>query len=212
MSDSVPKAPAYASESPRRDPIQELVSLLARLPGIGERTATRLAFHVLDDDSAYAGALARSLGSIHAVVKRCADCGNYGAETRCGVCTDPRRDASAVCVVARVPDLVAVERSGTFRGRYHVLHGLLAPLDGVGPDALSLEPLLARVRTGEVREVIVATPLSVEGEATALYVSRVLHDSKVRVSRIASGVPHGGELEFTDQVTLGRAFEGRRDI
>ncbi|MCA9601702.1 MAG: recombination protein RecR [Myxococcales bacterium] len=189
-----------------------MVNLFGRLPGIGERTATRLAFHVLDSDSAFARALGESLTSIHARVRRCVDCGNFGTDARCPICSDPRRDPHAICVVARVPDLVAIERSGTFRGRYHVLHGLLAPLDGVGPDALPLDALTERVKRDSVREVIVATPLSVEGEATALYVSRVLEGTGASVSRIASGVPHGGELEFTDQVTLGRAFEGRRAI
>ncbi len=194
------------------DPIAELVALLGRLPGVGERTATRLAFHVLGETPDYAHALGESLRSIHERVQRCEECGNYGAEARCTICSDARRDASIVCVVARVPDLVAIERAGSFRGRYHVLHGLLAPLDGVGPDALPLDALVRRARADGVREVIVATPLSVEGEATALYVAQVLRPLGVRVSRIASGVPHGGELEFTDQITLGRAFDGRRDL
>lgn len=194
------------------DPIAELVALLARLPGVGERTATRLAFFVLDAGREYGTALGDAVATIHARVRRCEDCGNYGAEVKCPVCKDPRRDTSIICVVARVPDLVAIERSGTYRGRYHVLHGLLAPLDGVGPDDLPLHALASRIERDGVTEVIVATPLSVEGEATALYVSQVLRERGVRVSRIASGVPHGGELEFTDQVTLGRAFEGRRTL
>jgi recombination protein RecR len=194
------------------DPIADLTELLARLPGIGERTATRLAFHVLGSEPEYAAALGESLSHIHERVVRCETCGNYGAEIRCAICRDPRRDSKVLCCVARVPDLVAIEKSGTFRGRYHVLHGLLAPLDGVGPDQLPLDALIARIEAEGVEEVVVATPLSVEGEATALYVSQVLRPKGVMVSRIASGVPHGGELEFTDQVTLGRAFEGRREI
>lgn len=194
------------------DPIQELVGLLARLPGIGERTAQRLAFHVLGAERDYAAALGESIARIHERVRRCELCGNYGAEERCAICRDQRRDSTVVCAVARVPDLVAIERSGSFRGRYHVLHGLLAPLDGIGPDQLPLDGLLARIEGEGIREVVVATPLSVEGEATAMYVSQVLRPHGVKVSRIASGVPHGGELEFTDQVTLGRAFEGRREI
>lgn len=192
------------------DPIGELVSLLARLPGVGERTATRLAFHVLGADPLYAKALGKSLAEIHVRVKKCAICGNYGAEKTCAICLDPKRDETILCVVARVPDLVAIERSGSYRGRYHVLHGLLAPLDGVGPEDLPLDALEARC--AGVKEVVVATPLSVEGEATALYVAEVLKAKKIEVSRIASGVPHGGELEFTDQVTLGRAFEGRKRL
>jgi len=194
------------------DPIEELVALFARLPGIGERTATRLAFHVLAAEREYAVALGESIATIHDRVRRCRICGNYGAEEVCTLCRDVRREGHVVCVVARVPDLVAIERSGTFRGRYHVLHGLLAPLDGIGPAELPLEDLVARIESEGIDEIVVATPLSVEGEATALYVSQVLRPHGVRVSRIASGVPHGGELEFTDQVTLGRAFEGRRDI
>ena len=197
---------------PAPDPIAELVALLARLPGVGERTATRLAFHILGNESSYATALGQGLSEIHARVRRCELCGNYGAENHCRICQDPRRDEALICVVARVPDLVAIERSGTFRGRYHVLHGLLAPLDGVGPGQLPLDALLTRCRDQEVQEVIVATPLNVEGEATALYVAQVLKGLAIEVSRIASGVPHGGELEFTDQVTLGRALDGRKAL
>lgn len=193
------------------DPIGELISLLGRLPGIGERTATRLAFHVLGGDPLYADALGTSLREIHQRIVRCESCGNFSADTRCPICQDPRRNEKVVCVVARVPDLVALERSHSFRGRYHVLHGLLAPLDGIGPDDLPLDGLVRRAEEG-VEEVIVATPLSVEGEATALYVAEVLKPLGVKVSRIASGVPHGGELEFTDQVTLGRALDGRKQL
>lgn len=194
------------------DPIATLISLLSRLPGVGERTAARLAFHVLEGDAQYAQALGESLGTIHDRVTRCERCGNYGAHERCAICEDPRRDDSLICVVAKVPDLIALEALGSFRGRYHVLHGLLAPLDGFGPDQLPLDALERRIERDGVKEVIVATPLSVEGEATALYVADVLRDSDVRVTRIAAGVPHGGELEFTDQVTLGRALEDRRSV
>ncbi|MDQ3037647.1 MAG: recombination mediator RecR [Myxococcota bacterium] len=194
------------------DPIAELVSLLGRLPGIGERTATRLAHHVLASDRQYAAALGASIAQIHSRVRRCERCGNWATEPLCRICADPRREATVLCIVARVPDLAAIEKSGTFRGRYHVLHALLAPLDGIGPDAIDLERLLARVKDEEVREIVVATPLSVEGEATALYLAQALKPIGVRVSRIASGLPHGGELEFADQITLGRAFDGRRDL
>ncbi len=194
------------------DPIAELVKLLARLPGVGERTAMRLAFHLLAGDAEYAKALGAAVATIHERVVRCETCGNYGAEKTCAVCSDPRRDASVVCVVARVPDLYAIERSAMFRGRYHVLHGLLAPLEGVGPSDLPLDVLVRRVEEDGVREVIVATPLSVEGEATALYIAQVLRPSGIKLSRIASGIPHGGELELTDQVTLGRALDGRKDL
>ncbi|MCA9529635.1 MAG: recombination protein RecR [Myxococcales bacterium] len=194
------------------DPIANLVTLFARLPGVGERTATRLAFFVLGAEREYALALGDALTHIHERVRRCERCNNYGAEAICAICADPRRDALTLCVVARVPDLVAIERSGTFRGRYHVLHGLLAPLEGIGPAELPLDALVDRVRAEGVAEIIVATPLSVEGEATALYIAEALAHTSVKVTRIASGVPHGGELEFTDQVTLGRALEGRRTL
>jgi recombination protein RecR len=140
------------------------------------------------------------------------DCGNFTADERCRICADPRRDPTLLCVVARVPDLVALERAGAYRGRYHVLHALLAPLDGMGADRLDVEMLADRVRAQGVREVVLATPLSVEGEATALYVAEALRGTGARVSRIASGIPHGGELEFADQVTLGRALDGRKDL
>jgi recombination protein RecR len=194
------------------DPIAELVRLLSRLPGIGERTATRLAHHVLAGDPAHAAALGEALAHIHERVRRCDECGNFCAGERCRICTDARRDDRILCVVARVPDLDAIEKSGSYRGRYHVLHGLLAPLDGVGPDELPLGALVERVRARGTQEVVAATPLSVEGEATALYLAQVLRPLGVRVSRIASGIPHGGELEYADQITVGRAFEGRREL
>lgn len=145
------------------DPIGELVALLSRLPGIGERTATRLAHHVLAGEPEYAVALGTSVARIHERVQKCERCGNFCAGPLCAICRDPKRDESVLCVVARVPDLSAIEKSGSFRGRYHVLHGLLAPLDGVGPDQLPLEALVARVKEHDVKEIVVATPLSVEG-------------------------------------------------
>jgi len=193
-------------------PIQELVTLLARLPGIGERTATRLAFHVLSLDVGYARALGRVLSELHERVTRCELCGNFGSGARCNVCSDARRDPHVLCVVARVQDLIAIERTARFRGRYHVLHALLAPLDGIGPDKLPLQALIDRIGREGIDEVIIATPLSVDGEATSMYLAQALRATGVRTTRIASGVPHGGDLEFTDQITLGRAFEGRRDL
>jgi recombination protein RecR len=194
------------------DPITSLIALLSRLPGVGQRTAARLVFHVLEGDPQYAQALGQALTRIHEEVVRCELCGNYGAEARCAVCQDPRRDETVICVVAKVPDLIALESLGSFRGRYHVLHGLLAPLDGLGPEQLPLDGLRRRIADEGVKEVIIATPLNVEGEATALYVADSLASMSVEVSRIAAGVPHGGELEFTDQVTLGRALEDRRSV
>lgn len=194
------------------NPISDLVELLARLPGIGERTATRLAYQLLASPVEYAHALGDAVAGIHARVRRCAICGDYTGGETCTICSDPRRDSHLVCLVGRPQDVAAVERGGSFRGRYHVLHALLSPLDGVGPDALRLSPLVERIRRDAVTEVILATPLSVEGEATALFVAQELKPLGVRCSRIASGLPHGGEIEFTDQITLARALEGRRTV
>lgn len=193
-------------------PIAELVQLLARLPGVGERTAMRLAFHILSSEPSYAGSLGHALSALHERVHRCELCGNFGERARCEICLDPRRDPRIVCVVARVQDLIAIERTGNFRGRYHVLHALLAPLDGIGPDRLPIQALIDRIGNDGIEEIIVATPLSVDGEATSMYLAQALRPVGVRVTRIASGVPHGGDLEFTDQITLGRAFDGRRDL
>jgi recombination protein RecR len=194
------------------DAIAELVQLLARLPGIGERSAARLAYHVLGASAEYAKALGEALGELHSRIRRCTRCRNYTERELCRVCADNARDTSLLCVVARPQDVAALERSAMFRGRYYVLHGLLSPLDGVGPDALDTAALLERVRADGVQEVIIATPLSVEGEATALYLAQELRASGVRCTRIASGLPHGGELEYTDQVTLTRALDGRREL
>lgn len=194
------------------DPITTLVALLARLPGIGERTATRLAFHVLNSEPGYAAGLADTLATLHERVKRCDICGNFGPTARCAICRDTSRQAHLLCVVARVQDLMAIERTGGFRGRYHVLHALLAPLEGLGPEQLPVGQLVDRIAQEQITEVIVATPLSVDGEATSMYLAQMLKPHGVHVTRIASGVPHGGELEFTDQITLGRAFEGRRPL
>lgn len=195
-----------------QDPIAELIALLARLPGIGERTAARLAYHVLGSEPEYAQQLGRALTELHGKIRRCERCRNYAVQPLCAICADARRDAGLLCVVARPPDVAALERGHGYRGTYYVLHALLSPLDGVGPDALQLAGLIARVQQSTVREVIIATPLSVEGEATALYIAQELRALNVPCSRIASGLPHGGELEFSDQVTLARALEGRRTL
>jgi recombination protein RecR len=194
------------------DPIAELMGLLARLPGIGERTALRLAYHVLGAQPDYARALSDCLRDLHSRVRRCDRCRNYTTEALCRVCQDTHRDPSLLCVVARPQDLAALERSNVFRGRYYVLHGMLSPLDGMGPETIEIAPLERLVREDGVAEVIIATPLSVEGEATALFVAQELRPLGVKTTRIASGLPHGGELEYTDQVTLGRALDGRRDL
>ena len=192
--------------------------LLERLPGVGERTAARYVLHLLGEDPRLAVAIGEALVALHDRVKACTRCGNLAeveagpAEPLCDVCADPRRDGAILCVVARVQDLAAIERSGAMRGRYFVLGKLVSPLEGVGPDDLPLDRLRARLCDDGVREVILATPPSVDGEATALLLGRELAAAGVRVTRIASGVPHGSELEYADQVTLGRAIAGRRGV
>lgn len=191
--------------------LQKLQRLLGRLPGVGERTAQRLAFFLLRAPSDYVTALGQAITEIQARVRPCTVCGNFTEADPCAICTDDRRDAALLCVVGSVQDLLAVERTGRFRGRFHVLGALLAPLDGVGPEQLALEPLVVRIDAG-VKEVVLATPPTIEGEATALYLAQLLRGKDVRVTRIASGVQYGGDLEYADQVTLGRALDGRRDV
>ena len=197
------------------DPIARLTILFARLPGVGEKTAQRLAFHVLKSPPDYARDLAAALLALEADVRLCSVCCNLTAQDPCPMCKDPQRDARAICVVESVPDLLAVERTREFRGRYHVLHGALSPLDGIGPDQLKLRELLVRLhpKAGEpqVEEVIVATDPTVEGEATALYIHRLVKPLGIRVTRIAQGVPSGSDLEYADQTTLARALQGRRE-
>ena len=193
------------------DPIARLTVLFAKLPGVGDKTAQRLAFHVLKSPPEYAQDLAAALIALRLEVKLCSTCCNLTAQDPCPVCKDPQRDSRIICVVESVPDLLAVERTREFRGRYHVLHGALSPLDGVGPDQLKIKELLPRM-AGGVEEVIVATDPTVEGEATALYLTRLLKPLGVRVTRIAQGVPMGGDLEYADQVTLARALQGRREL
>jgi recombination protein RecR len=193
-----------------QDPIARLTVLFAKLPGVGEKTAQRLAFHVLKSPPEYARDLADALLALRQEVRLCSACCNLTAQDPCPICADSQRDAKVICVVESVPDLLAVERTREFRGRYHVLHGALSPLDGVGPDQLKIKELLQRL--AGVEEVIVATDPTVEGEATALYLTRLIKPLGVRVSRIAQGVPMGGDLEYADQVTLARALQGRRDL
>jgi len=193
------------------DPIRRLVLAFSRLPGIGEKTATRLTFFVLNADERVATDLAGALVEVRERVRLCSVCCNLTEQDPCRYCADPRRDDRLICVVESVPGLMAIERSGEFRGRYHVLHGVLAPLEGIGPDELHLRELVARLGSG-VEEVIVATNPSVEGEATAIYIQRLASPLGVRVTRIASGVAVGSDLEYADQVTLSRAIAGRREI
>jgi len=189
-----------------------LVQELMRLPGIGEKTAGRLAFHVLRADRSHAEALAAALLAVKDETRLCSVCFALTEADPCPICADPGRLADTICVVEEPADLIAVERAREFRGRYHVLHGTLAPLDGVGPDDLKIQPLLVRLRGGAVREVILATNPTAEGEATALYLAKLIKPLGLRVTRIAHGIPVGGDLEYADVVTLGRALEGRREM
>jgi len=193
-------------------PIGRLITLLGRLPGIGEKTAQRLAFHILRSPDEYPLELAEAIRAVSQEVTLCSICMNLTETEPCSVCADTRRDQALLCVVATVPDLLAVERTGEFRGRYHVLHGVIAPLEGIGPDDLKLTELLSRLHAGGVEEVIVATNPDVEGEATALYLHRLIAPLGITVSRIAQGMPMGGDIEYTDQATLGRALAGRRPL
>jgi recombination protein RecR len=195
------------------DPIRRLVQELARLPGIGEKTATRLAFHLIRTNHQQIRDLAQALLDATEKIRLCSVCMNMTEADPCAMCTDPRRDADTICVVATPSDLIAIDRGGHFRGRYHVLHGLLSPLEGIGPDDIRLAELVRRLgsagEAGGVREVIIATSPSVDGEATAMYIARTLKPLGVQVSRIATGLPVGGELEYSDQATIARALAGR---
>lgn len=194
------------------DPIARLTQLLARLPGIGERTAHRLTYYILRASPGYAKELSEAIGRVVREVRLCSRCCTLTPQDPCVVCSDGRRDARVLCVVESVQDLAAIERTREFKGGYHVLHGALSPLDGVGPEQLKVQELLARLHDGAVEEVILATNPTVEGEATALYLSRLLRPFGLRISRIAQGVPLGGDLEYADQVTLARALVGRREF
>ncbi len=189
-----------------------LIQQLTRLPGIGEKTASRLAFYVLRANRDYAQALAEALLAVKDETRLCSVCFALTEADPCPICTDPGRAPDAICVVEEPADLLAVERAHEFRGRYHVLHGTLAPLDGVGPEELKIQPLLVRLRDGAVREVILATNPTTEGEATALYLARLIKPLGLKVTRIAHGIPVGGDLEYVDVITVGRALEGRREM
>jgi recombination protein RecR len=207
------------------DPIRRLIQELARLPGIGEKTATRLAFHLIRSSHQQIHDLAQALLDATEKIRLCSVCMNMTEVDPCALCTDPRRDGDTICVVATPSDLIAIDRGGHFRGRYHVLHGLLSPLEGIGPDDIRLAELVRRLAAssgsgsgsgpgsagadGGVREVIVATSPSVDGEATAMFIARTLKPLGVQVSRIATGLPVGGELEYSDQATIARALAGR---
>lgn len=193
-------------------PVQDLIDAFRRLPGIGTRSAQRLAFHILRGATEDARVLADAIRSAKEKVSICAECFNVSEGERCVFCRDPRRDGSVLCVVEEPQDIIAIERTNEFRGRYHVLGGHISPMDGIGPDHLHIQGLVSRVERGEVKEIILCTNPTVEGEATAIYVANRLKDAPVRVTRIASGLPVGGDLEYADEVTLGRALTQRREL
>jgi recombination protein RecR len=192
--------------------VQDLIDELGRLPGIGPKGAQRIAFYILQTDPADVRRLAELLLEVKEKVHFCIECGNVAQEERCRVCLDPRRDLTAICVVEEPKDIVAIERTREFKGRYHVLGGAISPIEGVGPDDLRIRELMTRLADGIVTEVIIATDPNLEGEATATYLTRFLAPLGVAVTRLASGLPVGGDLEYADEVTLGRAFEGRRRV
>lgn len=192
--------------------VQDLIDELGHLPGIGPKSAQRIAFHLLSTDPTDVRRLADAIITVKEKVRFCATCGNVAESEQCRICADPRRAEDLLCVVEEPKDVVVIERTREFRGRYHVLGGAIDPMNGVGPDDLRIRELLTRLGDGRVEEVIIATDPNIEGEATATYLTRMLVPLGVTVSRLASGLPVGGDLEYADEVTLGRAFEGRRTV
>lgn len=192
--------------------IQDLIDALGRLPGIGPKSAQRIAFHILQADPQIASALVDSIRTVKERVKFCVICGNVSEEDECRICRDPRRDTTSICVVEESKDVIAIERTREFRGKYHVLGGAISPIDGVGPEQLRIRELMVRLGDPQIKEVILATDPNLEGEATATYLARMIKALDIKVSRLASGLPVGGDLEYADEITLGRAFEGRRSV
>ncbi|MGY0231215.1 recombination mediator RecR [Longispora urticae] len=192
--------------------IQDLIDELGQLPGIGPKSAQRLAFHILAADNADVARLSAALNRVKELVRFCDVCFNVSENDSCRICRDPRRGTEVICVVEEPKDVVAIERTGEFRGKYHVLGGAINPLEGIGPDQLRIRELLTRLRGGEVKELILATDPNTEGEATATYLALLVKPMGLNVTRLASGLPVGGDLEYADEITLGRAFEGRRTV
>ncbi len=192
--------------------VQDLIDELGRLPGVGPKSAQRIAFHLLQADPADVDRLVEVLAVVKSKVRFCDRCGNVAEATLCRICGDTRRDKTAICVVEEPKDVVAIERTREFRGTYHVLGGAISPMDGIGPEDLRITELMTRLADGAVTEVIVATDPNIQGEATATFLSRLLKDMGISITRLASGLPVGGDLEYADEITLGRAFEGRRPI
>jgi recombination protein RecR len=192
--------------------IQDLIDELGRLPGIGPKSAQRIAFHIIQSERVDISRLADVLRTVKEKVKFCTECGNISEEELCRICRDPRRDPALICVVEESKDVIAIEKTREFCGKYHVLGGAISPIDGIGPENLRIRELMVRLAATEIQEIIIATDPNLEGEATATYLSRLLKPLGMKVSRLASGLPVGGDLEYADEVTLGRAFEGRRTV
>ncbi|CAB4946942.1 unannotated protein [freshwater metagenome] len=192
--------------------VQELIDELGRLPGVGPKSAQRIAFYLLQTEDDHAIKLAQVLLEVKERVRFCEVCGNVSEEDRCNICRDPRRSQTSICVVEESKDVQAIERTREFKGLYHVLGGAISPIEGIGPDQLRIKELMTRLGNTEIQEVIIATDPNLEGEATATYLTRMLSPLGIIVSRLASGLPVGGDLEYADEVTLGRAFEGRRTV
>lgn len=192
------------------EPISRLIDAFSKLPGIGEKSATRLAFHILRLPGDYAEGLAKSIVDTKNKVTLCPICYSFASENLCAICEDEERDKATICVVEKPVDLIAIERSAEFSGKYHVLHGVISPIEGMGPEDLRIKELISRLRDGNVKEVIVATNTSVEGEATALYLAKLIKPLGVDVTRIAHGIPVGGDIEYTDEITLGKALRDRK--
>ena len=192
--------------------IQDLIDELGRLPGIGPKSAQRIAFHIIQSERVDISRLADVLRTVKEKVKFCTECGNISEEELCRICRDPRRDPALICVVEESKDVIAIEKTREFRGKYHVLGGAISPIDGIGPENLRIRELMVRLAATEIQEIIIATDPNLEGEATATYLSRMLKPLGMMVSRLASGLPAGGDLEYADEATLGRAFEGRRTV
>lgn len=192
--------------------IQDLIDELGRLPGIGPKSAQRIAFHIIQSEKVDLARLVEILQTIKERVKFCSECGNISEDELCRICRDPRRENNAICVVEESKDVIAIERTREFRGKYHVLGGAISPIDGIGPDNLRIKELMIRLANPEIQEIIIATDPNLEGEATASYLTRAIKPLGIKVTRLASGLPVGGDLEYADEVTLGRAFEGRRSV
>jgi len=190
--------------------IQDLIDELGRLPGVGPKSAQRIAFHIIQSDRVDVTRLGEILKTVKERVKFCTTCGNISEEELCRICKDPRRDNSSICVVEESKDVLAIEKTREFKGKYHVLGGAISPIDGIGPESLRIKELMSRLAQTQINEVIIATDPNLEGEATATYLTRLIKPLGVKVSRLASGLPVGGDLEYADEITLGRAFEGRR--